>query len=332
MQKGERFIRKIDAIKRTIEVKHQKEFIRLYKRIGNDLINLLQRNQSINFYEVLQNYKGDYIYLYRNIFQDVKKQLGYGIREQFNFNLGLQVVLKASNVDISDQEKINDIFDEKYTLLLNNETEKIANDQFITSEANYFENLYKKSVGSIDEFIEKQKAEEKKLNIELFALALNSQNTKDRQRVRYLQKQTQALKTNIQKYTTQRQKEVLKGYVKVLQDKIPLRAESNSMYGTGQASSIVREAEYESIKESNIVMNAATGTTLINRIKKIWWERSQFMLNAKPRQNHLALSGTQANSQGYFFVDNYLVQRPRDYSLPAEESANCRCEVEYEVL
>jgi len=338
MQKGERFIRKIDATKKAIEEKYQIEFVRLYKRIGNDLINLLQRNQSINFNEVFQNYKGDYIYLYRNIFQDVKKQLGYEIREKLNFNLGLQVLLKSITIDITEQEKVNDIFDEKYTLLLNNETERLANDNFIQSEATYFSNLYNNAVDNFNKFIEAQKQQEQKFNFELVSLLLlNTQSQRDKQRIRYLQKQTEALKQNIQKFTEQKQKETLRQYKDILQEKIPVRSQDNAEYGTGQASSIIREVEYESIKESNATIKQpttipiATIITLASLVKKTWWERSQFIFGASPRINHLALSGTQANSQGDFNVSGYLVPRPRDYSLPVEESVRCRCEVEYEV-
>ena len=63
MQQGRKFIREIDTTKQKIESRYTREFVRLYKRIGNDLINLLQKNQSINFQETFQNYQPDYIYI-----------------------------------------------------------------------------------------------------------------------------------------------------------------------------------------------------------------------------------------------------------------------------
>jgi hypothetical protein len=54
MQQGRQFVREIDATKQKIESRYTREFVRLYKRIGNDLINLLQKNQSINFQETFK--------------------------------------------------------------------------------------------------------------------------------------------------------------------------------------------------------------------------------------------------------------------------------------
>jgi hypothetical protein len=73
-------------------------------------------------------------------------------------------------VEEEEQEKVNDLFDEKYTLLLNNRTEELANNDFTNSEAKYFENLYTKSIGNYEEFIEGQRREQATLGAELLAL------------------------------------------------------------------------------------------------------------------------------------------------------------------
>ena len=322
------FIREIDTTKQKIELRYTREFTRLYKRIGNDLINLLQKNQSINFQETFKNYQGDYIYIFRNIFNDTKKELGYGIRNKLNFNLSNQVLLKSVVVDESEQEKVNDIFDEKYTLLLNNRTEQLANNDFTNSEAKYFENLYIKSIGNYEDFIDGQRKEEATLGAELLALLfITSPSKQEKQRMRYLQRRTEALKQTINSLTEKRNKTVLNYFKDNLQEKIPVRSQGNAEYGTGQASSEIRETEYQSIKESNAKISS--GVLVASLIRKVWWERSQFIFGANPRVNHLALSGTEANSQGNFNVSGYSVPQPRDSSLPAEESVRCRCEVEY---
>jgi hypothetical protein len=330
--KQNEFLVKIDSIKRSIETKHKNEFVRLYKRIGNDIINLLQTNQSINFNDVLMNYQGDYIYLYRNIFQDVKKNLGYGIRKKLNFNLSLQTLLKSNTVQLDDQDKINNIFDAKYTQILNNETENLASQKFMQSEARYFENIYQNSTQDIEAFIQSQQKQQKDNNSELLLLLLiKSPNTKEKQRIRLLQKQQEALKLSIEKYTQKRQKQILDKYARNLSDKISTRAEMNTVYATGQASSVIREAEYESIKESGVSVqntsNIIQTVALVSLIKKKWWHYSI----KNPRMNHLALNGVESNNQGLFDVGGYLVAKPRDMILPAEESVNCRCEVEYVV-
>ena len=322
------FIREIDTTKQKIELRYTREFTRLYKRLGNDLINLLQKNQSINFQETFKNYQGDYIYIFRNIFNDTKKELGYGIRNKLNFNLSNQVLLKSVVVDESEQEKVNDIFDEKYTLLLNNRTEELANNDFTNSEAKYFENLYTKSIGNYEDFIDEQRKEEATLRTELLMLLfIINPSKQEKQRIRYLQRRTEALKQNINNLTQKRNKTVLNYFKDNLQEKIPVRSQGNAEYGTGQASSEIRETEYQSIKESNAKISS--GVLVASLIKKVWWERSQFITGANPRVNHLALSGTEANPQGNFNVSGYSVPQPRDSSLPAEESVRCRCEVEY---
>ena len=328
MQQGANFIREIDKTKQIIEARYTREFNRLYKRIGNDLINLLQKNQSINFQETFKNYTPDYVYLFRNIFNDTKKELGYGIRTKLNFNLSNQVLLKSVVVDDTEQEKVNDLFDEKYTLLLNNRTEQLANNDFTNSEANYFENLYKKSIGMYDEFIAGQRQEQATLGVELLGLLLITTPSKaEKTRIKYLQRRTEALKQNTEMLVEKRNKTVLNYYKQTLQEKIPVRSQSNAEYGTGQASSEIRETEYQAIKESNA--QTSSGVLVASLLKKVWWERSQFIRGASPRINHLAISGSQANSQGNFYVGGYEVPSPRHYNLPASESARCRCEVEY---
>ena len=328
MQKGANFIREIDKTKQIIEARYTREFIRLYKRIGNDLINLLQKNQSINFQETFKNYTPDYVYLFRNIFNDTKKELGDGIRTKLNFNLSNQVLLKSVVVDETEQEKVNDLFDEKYTLFLNNRTEELANNDFTNSEANYFENLYKKSIGMYDDFIAGQRQEQSTLGTELLALLLLVNPTSsEKKRIRYLQRRTEALRVNTDKLIQQRSKTVLNYYKETLQEKIPVRSQSNAQYGTGQASSEIRETEYQAIKESNA--QTSSGVLVASLSKKVWWERSQFIIGATPRDGHLAISGSQADSQGNFYVGGYEVPTPRHYNLPASESARCRCEVEY---
>ncbi len=288
----------------------------------------MQKNQSINFQQTFKNYTPDYVYLFRNIFNDTKKELGYGIRTKLNFNLSNQVLLKSIVVSDTEQEKVNDLFDEKYTLLLNNRTEELANNDFTNSEANYFENLYKKSIGRYDEFIAGQRQEQSTLGTELLTLLLLvNPNSSEKQRIRYLQRRTEALKVNLDTIIQQRSKTVLNYYKETLQEKIPVRSQSNAEYGTGQASSEIRETEYNAIKESNA--QTSTGVLVASLIRKVWWERSQFIRGASPRINHLALSGSQSNSQGNFYVGGYEVPNPRHYNLPAEESVRCRCEVEY---
>lgn len=334
MQQGERFIRKIDRIKQEIEEKNIKEFNGLYKRIGNDLINLLQKSENINFKQVFQNYKGDYVYLFRKIFQDVKKNLGYGIREKLNFNLANQIMLKNQTVDTEDQIKINDLFDEKYTLFLNNQSEALIDNQFIDSEAEYFSNGYQQSIQSFNTFLEKQKELERNYNAELFALLL-LQNP-DKRRRAFLEKQTEALKRQIETLQQNKQREIVKEYTNFLKEKIPVRSQGNTEYATGQGSSQIREIEYQAIKESQVQEKPVARTVittrfLVDRIKKIWWEKSQFIKGAKPRQNHIAISGSESNAQGNFNVAGYEVPNPRHEDLPAGESVRCRCEVDYVV-
>jgi hypothetical protein len=231
-------------------------------------------------------------------------------------------------VEEEEQEKVNDLFDEKYTLLLNNRTEELANNDFTNSEAKYFENLYTKSIGNYEEFIEEQRREQATLGAELLALLfITSPSKQEKQRIRYLQRRTEALKQNINELTEKRNKTVLNYFKDNLEEKIPVRSKGNAEYGTGQASSEIRETEYQAIKESNAKISS--GVLVASLIKKVWWERSQFIFGANPRVNHLALSGTEANSQGNFSVSGYSVPQPRDPSLPAEESVRCRCEVEY---
>jgi hypothetical protein len=340
MESGERFILKIDAIKKEIENRHIREFNKLYRRIGNDLINIVTNLGSVNFKTIIENYKPDYIYIFRRIFQE--NGMGFEIRSQFNFNkrniIELKSVeVKSVEVPKEEQDKVNNKFDILYTLLLNNKTEQLANDDFIQSEATYFENAYNDAQGDYTNDVNKIKEESNKLRNELLFLAgatLISEIAKRKAK----QKRLEVLEKQLETIQKDSKTETIKKFKNQLEKKIPNRSQSNAEYGTGKASSEIRNAEYQAVKESGAsevskpnIVTFTTGKLLIDRVKKIWWEKSQFIRGAKPRQNHLSISGSQSNNQGNFFVGGYEVPTPRHESLPASESVRCRCEVEYVV-
>ena len=336
MQNGKRFIFKIDAIKKEIESRHIREFNKLYRRIGNDLINIVTNSGSVDFQTTIQNYKPDYIYIFRRIFQDAKESgMGFEIRSQFNFNKRNIIELKSVEIPKEEQDKVNNKFDILYTLLINNKTEQLANDDFIQSEATYFGNVYNDALGDYTDDVSKLKDESNKLRNELLFLAgatLISEIAKRKAK----QKRLEVLDKQLERIQKDAKTETVKKFKNQLEKKIPTRSQSNAEYGTGQASSEIRNAEYQAIKESGATEVAkpstftfTRGRLLIDRIKKTWWEKSQFIAGAKPRQNHLAISGSQSNNQGNFFVGGYEVPTPRHESLPRSETARCRCEVEY---
>jgi hypothetical protein len=338
MQNGEHFIFKIDAIKKEIENRHTREFNKLYRRIGNDLINIVTNSGSVDFQTIIQNYKPDYIYIFRRIFQDAKESgMGFEIRSQFNFNKRNIIELKSVEVPTEEQDKVNNKFDILYTLLVNNKTEELASDEFIQSEATYFENTYNDAQGDYINDVNKLKEETSKLRNELLFLAgarLISEIAKRKakqKRLEVLDKQLETIQKNAKT-------ETVKKFKNQLEKKIPTRSQSNAEYGTGKASSEIRNAEYQAVKESGASEVAkpspftfTRGKLLIDRIKKTWWDKTQFIAGAKPRQNHLAISGSQSNNQGNFFVSGYEVPTPRHESLPRSETARCRCEIEYVV-
>ena len=338
MKSGERFIFEIDAKKKEIESRHTREFNKLYRRIGNDLINIVTNSASVNFKTIIENYKPDYIYIFRRIFQDAKESgMGFEIRSQFNFNKRNIIELKSVEIPKEEQDKVNNKFDVLYTLLLNNKTEQLANDDFIQSEATYFENAYNDAQGDYTNDINKIKEESNKLRNELLFLAgatLISEIAKRKAK----QKRLEVLDKQLERMQKDGKAETVKQFKNQLEKKIPTRSQSNAEYGTGKASSEIRNAEYQAVKESGAsevskpnLVTFTTGKLLIDRVKKIWWEKSQFIRGAKPRQNHLSISGNQSDKQGNFFVAGYEVPNPRHESLPASESVRCRCEVEYVV-
>ena len=324
MQQGRNFMRATNEKKEIIERRNTRQFNKLYRRVANDLINLIQGGKSIDFTRTFENYRPDYIFLFRGIFQDVREAgFGFEIRKQLNFNSSSIVEIKKNiTIPEDEQESVNDKFDEEYTLLLNNKTEDLANDEFIRSEARYFENLYNNSIKEHEEFKEVIRNDIQETNNKLLELSIILGLTSaERERQRILQKKRDALQQQLEKLQTNRNKEVLKQFKDKLEEKIPVRSQGNTQYATGQATSEIKELEYAT------VVSIAEAR---NRLKKIWWENTQF-IGGTPRDNHLALSGTQANSQGDFYVGGYYVPKPRDPSLPAEESVRCRCEVEYRV-
>lgn len=338
MQQGRNYIQTTNEKKEIIERRNTRHFNKLYRRIANDLINLIQTGRGIDFTRIFENYRPDYIFLFRGIFQDVREAgFGFEIRKQLNFNLSNIIEIKK-NIAISedDQERINDKFDEEYTLLLNNRTEELANNDFIRSEARYFENLYNDSIKEHEEFKEVIRNDIQETNSKLLELSIILGLTSaERERQRILQKKRDALKQQLEELQTNRNKEVLRQFRDKLEEKTPIRSESNTQYATGQATSQIKELEYNTIKQSNVKEVGAVitgGKLLIDRIKKKWWEKSRFVPKATPRTNHVALSGTYSDANGNFYVGGYQIPHPRYTTLPPEESVNCRCEVEYIVI
>lgn len=321
---GRTFIRRTDEKKQIIELRNTKQFAKLYKRIANDLINILQKQQRIDFYPIFTNYKSDYIFLFRNIYQDVcEAGFGFEIRKQFNFNKNNIIEIKAEPVSKEEQEIINDYFDIEYTKLLNNDTETLVNNEFIQSEAKYFESIYNNSIQDYTKYKDNLQKELQQTQGNLLELSILLGLTQiQREKERILQTRQEAISKQLQDIQQNENKEILKQFKNKIEEKIDIRSQSNTEYGTGQATSKIKELEYSSIKTLGV---------LANRVQKIWWEKSQFIFGATPRHNHLAISGSQANSQGDFQVSIYQVPYPRHTSLPPEESARCRCEIEYVV-
>ena len=338
MQNGKRFIFKIDAIKQEIENRHKREFDKLYRRLGNDLINLITNSNAVDFNTIIQNYKPDYIYIFRRIFQDAKESgMGFEIRKQFNFNKRNIIELKSVEVPKEEQDKVNNRFDILYTMLVNNKAEALISNDFLDSEAKYFENLYENAQEGYTKYVNdiEKKINETRTELLLLAGAVLASQI---QRRKNLQKQLETFEKQLARVRENAKTETVKQFKNQLETKIPVRSQSNAEYGTGQASSEIREAEYQAFKESGATEapkpSSAGGVVaglLASRIQKVWWEKSQFIPKAQPRINHLAISGSQANTQGNFYVSGYEVPHPRHSNLPASESVRCRCEVEYVV-
>lgn len=321
MLQGRAYIRNLDEKKQIIEKRNTRLFQKLYKRIANDLINLLTKNQNVNFTTIFQNYQPDYIFLFRNIYQDVKEaKIGTEIRQQLNFNKRNFIEVKNLNVPMEEQDSVNDTFDEEYTKLLNNRTEELANADFINSEARYFENLVNNSVNSYNNYtttLQNDLQETRSSLLELSFILSLTKVQKERQKI--LAKRQEKLQSELQNLQDNKPKEINKIFKKQVQEKIPTRSKGNAEYGTGQATSEIKELE-----------KTVVTATLASIIEKVWWERTQF-LGGTPRENHLALNGTSSNN-GLFNLGGYTVERPRSPELPIEETAYCRCEVEYRVV
>ncbi|NBP03388.1 MAG: hypothetical protein EBU90_25530 [Proteobacteria bacterium] len=335
MQDSRRFILKIDAIKQEIENRHKREFVKLYRSIGNDLINIVTNTNNASFNGIIQNHKPQYTALFHKIFQNAKENgMGFEIRKQFNFNKRNIIELKSVEVPKTEQDKVNNRFDVLYTVLINTKPQELISNDFLESETKYFENLY---TNAQEDYIKYVNDIEKKINqtrTELLLLAgavLASQI----QRRKNLQKQLETFEKQLVTVRENAKTETVKQFKNQLETKIPVRSQSNAEYGTGQASSEIREAEYQAFKESGATeapspsSGGVVAGLLASRIQKVWWEKSQFIRGSQPRINHLAISGSQADRQGNFYVSGYEVPHPRHSSLPASESARCRCEVEY---
>jgi hypothetical protein len=334
MQDGRRFILKIDAIKQEIENRHKREFVKLYRSIGNDLINIVTNTNNTNFNGIIQNHKPQYTALFHKIFQNAKESgMGFEIRKQFNFNKRNIIELKSVEVPKTEQDKVNNRFDVLYTVLLNTKPQELISNDFLESETKYFENLYNNAQEGYIKYVNdiEKKINETRAELLLLAGAVLATQI---QRRKNLQKQLETFEKQLVTVRENSKTETVKQFKNQLETKIPVRSQSNAEYGTGQASSEIRELEYQAFNESGATeapkpssAGVVVAALLASRIKKVWVHYSR----QNPRPVHLALNGTESNQQGNFYVAGYEVPYPRHSSLPASESARCRCEAEYVV-
>ena len=143
MQDGRRFILKIDAIKQEIENRHKREFVKLYRSIGKDLITIVTNTNNTNFNGIIQNHKPQYTALFHKIFQNAKENgMGFEIRKQFNFNKRNIIELKSVEAPKTEQDIVNNLFDVLYTVLLNTKPHELVSSDFLESETKYFDRQY----------------------------------------------------------------------------------------------------------------------------------------------------------------------------------------------
>ena len=327
MRNAKKFIRTTEAKKQGIESRNKRQFIKFYQRVANDLINLIQKNRNINFENVFKNYQPDYIFLFRQIFNDTKTAgFGFEIRKQLNFDKSNIIEVKNIQLTEAQEDSINENFDIQYTELLNNQTEALANEEFLQKEAQYFQNIYNNSIKDYNAFtLSLQKDIQEQTNrLNEFATIVGL-TALQRRESRIARTKQEALQRQLEKVQANSQKEVLRNFKRNVEDKIPIRSQGNTQYATGQATSKIKNLEYTSVvastnSQQEPLFNVAgylvpyprhaslpisetaycrcevEYRVVGNVITKIWWEKTQF-LGGKPREGHLFLSGTDARKQ-----------------------------------
>lgn len=321
------FIVQINKVKNRIERQYQTEFNVLYKRIANDILNLTKTNQNIDYKEIFNNYKPDYIAIFRKIFSEVNRQLGWDVRKKLNFKRQGSIEIKSNiQVPIDTQDKINTQYNKEYTYLLNNYTENMVNDDFIKSESDAFEKLYTDSVNEIHTFLDKQKQERDKYIAALAGLSLLIPS--QAKRYKLLDKQQQALEKQIQDMQDNLNAKIRETYKSKLQKKADVKAQQNSEYVVSKATKEIRGLENNVVENSNETANIVGASILLREaFVKIWRNLSQYYPKANPRPLHLALDGVKANEDGLWNVEG-IMSVPHGDNLGPDQNANCRCEYE----
>ena len=149
------------------------------------------------------------------------------------------------------KEKIDNIINLVHSISINYNIDK---KNIIKDFLNYIIKNYPKYVNSkFLNFVENIQKETDKTNAELLLLA-GAILKSDIAKRKLLQKRLETLIKQFARVRNEAKTETVKQFKAELQNNIPNRSESNAEYGVGRASSEIREAEYQAIKDRKSVV------------------------------------------------------------------------------
>lgn len=315
-------IKRIDSLKSKLEADFQIRIKKVFSNMAKDAGALYKATGRLPTQSLASNYSPEFLKEIRDIYRKTIKEFGFEQRAKLK---------KSKNLDFEIEKKLLTFeydIEHKQEAISSNQLEKVNND-FLLNSSLFVANESEEQVNFIEDTNTKELTDIEKVAIAAFFLnesrlindinnlaikinqldSLSSEAIRDAKK-KELQKQLDLANEELRKLRVN--KNVFVG--DKIEEEINKRAISRSdliaTQNVGNAESWARNEEA-----------ALLAATLSIQLTKEW----SAILDGHTRINHATADGQKVPVNQKFIVGGYQADRPRDSSLPIEETANCRC-------
>jgi len=316
-------IRRIDSLKKKLEADSQIKVKKVFSNMAKDAWALYKATGRLPAQSLATNYSPEFLKEIRDIYRRTIKGFGFEqrakLKQEKGIDFGIERKILTFDYDIENKieykqvvdkpEEVNNNFSLKSSLFIANESE---------NQTNFIEETNKKELSDIEKaavaafFLNESKLidEINNLAIKINQLdSLNSEAIRDAKK-KELQKQLDLANEDLRKLRANKNTFIADRIQEEINNRAIARSDLIASQNVGNAESWARNEE-----AALIASTMAISTT------KEW----SAILDGRTRATHAAADGQKVPVNQKFIVGGYQADRPRDLSLPIEETANCRC-------
>lgn len=311
---------KIQSIERELYY----DLINFFKDLIADYLGLY-KTSGFNNEAFHDTYIPDIEFLLKKYYNKASKTFGYDARIVADFRYD-NIVRKGVGdilIDIPTQEKINQLYD---TLFIQERDEAIKQsaEAIIKTNKATFPSAIQSAENQVQQTLRLQDETTNNLQRQLIEVGAIANLLKRNNKANSLKKRIEKIVEKKEELLQTRQSVIQENFKKTIQPTLQNRATTISNTEAGRGESIATNSEYKAITNTQ-------GTATVLGVKKSlataleqYWADTR---DGRVRPTHVIASGQVKGSirTGGYLVGGYFCEYPRDWTLPAEESANCRC-------